>query len=109
LGPALTRTVIAEGDFDIGDDFYSDHYPEGVGRTVRGSIYSWDTLISKTKPSSFGEFLFGNTDGKEWWHGTWCRGLRYINAAQIMSREKRTLKYSDIVPCINYRWLQPTV
>ena len=79
-----TRPVIAEGDFDIGDDFYSDHYPEGVGRTVKGSIYSWDTLISKTKPSSFGEFLFGNTDGKEWWHGTWCRGLRYINAAQIM-------------------------
>jgi len=79
-----TRTIIAEGDFDIGDDFYSDHYPEGVGRTVHGSIYSWDTLISKTKPSSFGEFLFGNTDGKEWWHGTWCRGLRYINAAQIM-------------------------
>ncbi|MBI5008698.1 MAG: hypothetical protein HZB98_03410, partial [Bacteroidia bacterium] len=79
-----TRPVIAEGDFDIGDDFYSDHYPEGVGKTVRGSIYSWDTLISKTKPSSFGEFLFGNTDGKEWWHGTWCRGLRYINAVQIM-------------------------
>lgn len=79
-----TRPVIAEGDFDIGDDFYSDHYPEGVGKTVTGSIYSWDTLISKTKPSSFGEFLFGNTDGKEWWHGTWCRGLRYINAAQIM-------------------------
>ncbi len=79
-----TRPVIAEGDFDIGDDFYSDHYPEGVGRTVKGSIYSWDTLISETRPSSFGEFLFGNTDGKEWWHGTWCRGLRYINAAQIM-------------------------
>ncbi|HAM10561.1 MAG: hypothetical protein A2X04_06440 [Bacteroidetes bacterium GWF2_41_9] len=79
-----TRPVIAEGDFDIGDDFYSDHYPEGVGKTVTGSIYSWDTLISKTKPSSFGEFLFGNTDGKEWWHGTWCRGLRYINAAQMM-------------------------
>jgi hypothetical protein len=79
-----TRPVIAEGDFDIGDDFYSDHYPEGVGRTVKGSIYSWDTLISKIKPSSFGEFLFGNTDGKEWWHGTWCRGLRYINAAQVM-------------------------
>jgi beta-galactosidase/beta-glucuronidase len=79
-----TRPVIAEGDFDIGDDFYSDHYPEGVGRTVKGSIYSWDTLISKTKPSSFGEFLYGNTDGKEWWHGTWCRGLRYINAAQMM-------------------------
>ena len=79
-----TRPVIAEGDFDIGDDFYSDHYPEGVGKTVKGSIYSWDTLISKTKPSSFGEFLYGNTDGKEWWHGTWCRGLRYINAAQMM-------------------------
>jgi hypothetical protein len=79
-----TRPVIAEGDFDIGDDFYSDHYPEGVGKTVTGSIYSWDSLISKSKPSSFGEFLFGNTDGKEWWHGTWCRGLRYINAAQIM-------------------------
>lgn len=79
-----TRPVIAEGDFDIGDDFYSDHYPEGVGKTVTGSIYSWDTLISKTKPSSFGEFLFGNSDGKEWWHGTWCRGLRYINAAQMM-------------------------
>ena len=79
-----SRPVIAEGDFDIGDDFYSDHYPEGVGKTVTGSIYSWDTLISKTKPSSFGEFLFGNTDGKEWWHGTWCRGLRYINAAQVM-------------------------
>jgi hypothetical protein len=79
-----SRPVIAEGDFDIGDDFYSDHYPEGVGKTVTGSIYSWDTLISKTKPSSFGEFLYGNTDGKEWWHGTWCRGLRYINAAQIM-------------------------
>jgi beta-galactosidase/beta-glucuronidase len=79
-----SRPVIAEGDFDIGDDFYSDHYPEGVGRTVKGSIYSWDTLISKTKPSSFGEFLYGNTDGKEWWHGTWCRGLRYINAAQMM-------------------------
>jgi len=79
-----TRPVIAEGDFDIEDDFYSDHYPEGVGKTVTGSIYSWDTLISKTKPSSFGEFLYGNTDGKEWWHGTWCRGLRYINAAQMM-------------------------
>jgi hypothetical protein len=79
-----TRPVIAEGDFDIGDDFYSDHYPEGVGKTVTGSIYSWDTLISKIKPSSFGEFLYGNSDGKEWWHGTWCRGLRYINAAQMM-------------------------
>jgi hypothetical protein len=79
-----TRPVIAEGDFDVGDDFYSNHYPEGVGRTVTGSIYSWDSLVSKTKPTGFGEFLFGRTDGKEWWHGTWCRGLRYINVAQMM-------------------------
>ncbi|NMC39107.1 MAG: hypothetical protein GYA41_12360 [Bacteroidales bacterium] len=79
-----TRPVIAEGDFDVGDDFYSDHYPEGVGKTVTGSIYSWDTLVSKTKPTGIGEFLFGRTDGKEWWHGTWCRGLRYINVSQIM-------------------------
>jgi len=79
-----TRPVIAEGDFDVGDDFYSDHYPEGVGKTVTGSIYSWDTLVSKTKPTGIGEFLFGRTDGKEWWHGTWSRGLRYINVSQIM-------------------------
>ena len=79
-----TRLVIAEGDFDVGDDFYSVHYPEGVGKTVTGSIYSWDTLVSKTKPTGIGEFLYGDTDGKEWWHGTWSRGLRFINVAQIM-------------------------
>lgn len=79
-----TRPVIAEGDFDVGDDFNSLHYPEGVGQTVTGSIYSWDTLVVKNKPTGIGEFLFGRTDGKEWWHGTWCRGLRYVNVAQIM-------------------------
>ncbi len=89
-----TRPVIAEGDFDVGDDFYSLHYPEGVGKTVTGSIYSWDSLISVTKPTGIGEFLYGNTDGKEWWHGTWSRGLRYINVDQIMPY---TLKWSWIV------------
>ncbi len=79
-----TRPVIAEGDFDVGDDFNSLHYPEGVGKSVTGSIYSWDTLVAADKPTGIGEFLFGNTDGKEWWHGTWCRGLRYVNVAQIM-------------------------
>jgi hypothetical protein len=79
-----TRPVIAEGDFDVGDDWNSLHYPEGVGKTVSGSIYSWDTLVVADKPTGIGEFLFGNTDGKEWWHGTWCRGLRYVNVAQIM-------------------------
>jgi hypothetical protein len=79
-----TRPVIAEGDFDVGDDFNSLHYPEGVGKTVTGSIYSWDSLVVEDKPTGIGEFLFGNTDGKEWWHGTWSRGLRYVNVAQIM-------------------------
>jgi hypothetical protein len=79
-----TRPVIAEGDYDVGDDWNSLHYPEGVGRTVSGSIYSWDSLVVADKPTGIGEFLFGNTDGKEWWHGTWSRGLRYVNVAQIM-------------------------
>jgi len=89
-----TRPVIAEGDLDIDDDFFSLHYPEGVGKTVTGSIYSWDTLVSKEKPTGIGEFLFGRTDGKEWWHGTWCRGLRYVNVDQIMPY---TLKWSWVV------------
>ena len=89
-----TRPVIAEGDFDIGDDFNSLHYPEGVGRTVTGSIYSWDSLVVADKPTGIGEYLFGRTDGKEWWHGTWSRGLRYINVAQIMPY---TLKWAWVV------------
>jgi beta-galactosidase/beta-glucuronidase len=81
-----SRPVNYDGDGDVGDAMVNFHYPEGYAETVKGSIYSWANNVYKDKPTGIGEFIthygkYGNEN--QWWQGTWVRGLRYLNYADI--------------------------
>ena len=64
------------------------HYPEGYEQLPKGSIYSWASKVHPSKPTGIGEFLACPWVEKIkpdvfWWHGTWSRGLRYVNFTDI--------------------------
>jgi len=72
--------------------------------TVSGSIYSWADSLHPSKPTGVGEFIthygkYGNEN--QWWMGTWVRGMRYVNFADIRPyRHDWALLRSDNTPCI---------
>jgi hypothetical protein len=85
-----TRPVIHDGDEDLNGlaRTFNWHYPEGYERLTSGSIYSWAGKVQPSKPTGIGEFLACPWVEKMkpqvfWWHGTWCRGLRYLNFTDI--------------------------
>lgn len=82
----ITRPVNYDGDGDVGDAMVNYHYPEKYAETAKGSIYSWSDSVYKDKPTGVGEFIthygeYGNEN--QWWQGTWVRGMRYLNFADI--------------------------
>ncbi len=94
-----TRPITYDGDGDLGDAV-NDHYPEGyetVEAVRNGSIYDWEnlsynpaarTIPHPSKPTGFGEFLAcpwveSIKPDVYWWHGTWVRGMRYLNFTDI--------------------------
>lgn len=85
-----TRPLVYDGDYTVADSTVTYHYIEGYANTVSGSIYSWANRVNASKPTGVGEFLtcYGssisdvNVDNI-WWQGTWSRGLRYVNFADI--------------------------
>jgi hypothetical protein len=100
-----TRPVNYDGDRDVGDAMINLHYPETYCETVKGSIYSWADTVSKEKPTGVGEFIthygkYGTEN--QWWMGTWVRGMRYVNFADIRPyRHDWAILRSDNTPCIN--------
>jgi len=81
-----TRPVGYDGDRDTGDAMVDYHYPEGYLNQPSGSLYSWGGIRSATKPTGVGEFITSydvNADRNQWWQGTWTRGLRYLDFADI--------------------------
>jgi beta-galactosidase/beta-glucuronidase len=100
-----TRFVNYDGDKDVGDRLINLHYPESYAKTVDSSIYSWDTLVSPDKPTGVGEFLTHYREEGEknqWWQGTWVRGMRYVNFADIRPyRHDWAWLRSDNTPKIN--------
>ena len=66
-------------------DVECEHYPEGYEGTPSGSIYSWGSYI-KSKPKACGEYItdYGSNGAvNQWWQGTWSRGMRYTNWADL--------------------------
>ncbi len=81
-----TRLVNYDGDRDVGDQMINYHYIETYKGTVDTSIYSWADSVSKTKPTGVGEFIthYGKYgEENQWWMGTFVRGMRYVNFADI--------------------------
>jgi hypothetical protein len=92
-----TRPVDCDGDGDVGAPVVNNHYPEGyetVDAVEKGNIYAWydysgfSDRPEKNKPSGFGEFLAcpwvkAILPDVYWWHGTWIRGLRYLNFTDL--------------------------
>ena len=85
-----TRPVIHDGDEDLNGlaKTFNWHYPEGYEQLPKGSIYSWASKVHASKPTGIGEFLACPWVEKIkpqvfWWHGTWSRGLRYVNFTDI--------------------------
>jgi hypothetical protein len=99
-----TRPVNYDGDRDVGDAMINLHYPETYCGTVSGSIYAWADTVSTHKPTGVGEFIthYGDNGAEnQWWMGTWVRGMRYVNFADIRPyRHDWALLRSDNTPCI---------
>ncbi|MBN2348517.1 MAG: hypothetical protein JXJ22_06765, partial [Bacteroidales bacterium] len=81
-----TRLVNYDGDRDVGDKLINYHYIEIYTNTIDSSIYSWADSVSKEKPTGVGEFIthygpYGEMN--QWWMGTYVRGMRYLNFADI--------------------------
>jgi hypothetical protein len=99
-----TRPVNYDGDRDVGDAMINLHYPEGYTNTVSGSIYAWADTVNPNKPTGVGEFItFYGKEGNnnQWWQGTWVRGMRYVNFADIRPyRHDWAILRSDNTPCI---------
>lgn len=81
-----TRPVNYDGDRDVGDAMVNYHYLETYTGSPKGSIYSWADSVFKDKPTGVGEFIthYGpQGEENQWWQGTWVRGMRYVNFADI--------------------------
>ena len=105
-----TRPVNYDGDEDVGDAMVNYHYIEtyrhSVDSTFRAdtSIYAWADKVFPDKPTGVGEFIthYG-PDGfrNQWWMGTWVRGMRYTNFADIRPyRHDWAILRSDDTPAI---------
>lgn len=87
-----TRPVNYDGDQDVGDAMVNYHYPEGYTKSVdsilkvKSTLYAWADKVYPDKPTGVGEFIthYGvNGARNQWWMGTWVRGMRYTNFADI--------------------------
>ncbi|MFC2138679.1 glycoside hydrolase family 2 protein [Bacteroidota bacterium] len=98
-----TRLVNYDGDRDVGDQMINYHYIETYKGTVDTSIYSWADSV-KSKPTGVGEFIthYGeNGEENQWWMGTFIRGMRYVNFADIRPyRHDWAWLRSDMTPKI---------
>jgi len=98
-----TRLVNNDGDRDVGDQMINYHYIETYKGTVDTSIYKWADSV-KSKPTGVGEFIthYGsNGEENQWWMGTFVRGMRYVNFADIRPyRHDWAWLRSDMTPKI---------
>lgn len=85
-----TRSVIYDGDQDVGDTTVNYHYIGGDNqRFPSGSLYQWSNKVNPEKPTGVGEFLYFypkdaiNYEKSRWWHGLMSRGLRYSGFSDI--------------------------
>jgi beta-galactosidase/beta-glucuronidase len=87
-----TRPVNYDGDQDVGDAMVNYHYPEGYAKSVdsilkkKSTLYAWADKVYPDKPTGVGEFIthYGVYGARnQWWMGTWVRGMRYTNFADI--------------------------
>lgn len=87
-----TRPVNYDGDQDVGDAMVNYHYPEGYTNSVdsilktKKTIYAWADKVYPDKPTGAGELIthYGVNGARNlWWMGTWVRGMRYTNFADI--------------------------
>jgi len=98
-----TRPIEFDGDAGYGASWDDNaacespnhHYPEGYGAlvpTAVNAIYNWPCgnacYRNRTKPEGIGEFLAccwisGLIPNVYWWQGTWVRGLRYTDWADL--------------------------
>ncbi len=97
LGAAIrkydtTRPITHEGDGEVGDPIGKDvvnlHYPEHFRQQPNGSIYKWANMVYPDKPTGSGEIFSVSRrslfrERNMWWQGTWIRGMRYVNFADI--------------------------
>ena len=79
-----TRPISCDGDRDFGWNTLDWHYLEGYDVSPVGSIYQWNTKVSPSRPTGTGEWCtsYGPADNV-WCQGTYTRGYRYGNWADI--------------------------
>lgn len=105
-----TRPVNYDGDEDVGDEMVNYHYIETYKNSMDStfnadsSIYTWADMVFDDKPTGVGEFITHYGDkgaNNQWWMGTWVRGMRYTNFADIRPyRHDWALLRNDITPQI---------
>jgi hypothetical protein len=52
-----TRSVVCDGDQNVGIETVDYHYPEGYDKVPSGGIYDWASLVYLDKPTGMGEVL----------------------------------------------------